>query len=111
MFPILKVHVDEFLRIQKAAAERYIALGALGDETFAPVQGEARYDYLGSFSGMELRENEVLFISMSRFHDKAHHDEVSAVADEDAEINVLFNDLVKIVDIGRITHAEFEQAV
>ncbi len=103
--------IDEFLRIQTAAAIIYRRYGALDDETFAPVNLDAKYGCMALYDEIALGPDEQLFISASRFRDRAHHDVVMAQVDNDPEITELYQQITQILDVSRILRGEFERVV
>ena len=60
---------------------------------------------------LEVGEDEVLFIGLSRFHDRAHHDRVMAQVDADERIGELYGQVTRLLDVGRVLRGEFERAV
>jgi uncharacterized protein YbaA (DUF1428 family) len=58
-----------------------------------------------------LREDEELFIGLSRFQDRNHHDEVMAKVDADAQINDLYAEMLTLLDMSRVVRGKFERVV
>ncbi|MCE7986646.1 MAG: DUF1428 family protein [Caldilinea sp. CFX5] len=104
-------NVAEFLRIQAAAAVIYRQYGALDDETFVPVNLDAKYGCIALDDEIALRPDERIFISVSRFRDRTHHDAVMAQVDNDPEITQLYQQITKILDVSRILRGEFERVI
>ena len=109
LFRVPKPNVTAFSRVQHEAGEIYKRYGALDDETLAPVGLEAKYGCLAFSSVVELREDEELFIGLSRFRDRTHHDEVMAKVDADAQINNLYAEMLSLIDMSRVVRGEFER--
>jgi uncharacterized protein YbaA (DUF1428 family) len=111
IYRVPKENVDAFLRIQQEAAEIYQRYGALADETFAPVDLEAKYGCVPFFKALDVEEDEVIFIGLSRFRDRAHHDQVMSQVDADERIGDLYGQVTKLLDISRVVRGEFERAI
>lgn len=78
VYRVPRENVDVFLRVQRDIAEIYRRYGANNDETFAPVNLEAKYGCAGFTGAFDIRDGEGVFIGLSSFHDRAHHDTVMA---------------------------------
>jgi len=100
---------DAFLRVQKEAGEIYRSYGALADETYASVQVEGKYGCATFPQVLEVGEDEEVFLGLSRFRDRAHHDEVMAEVDKDDRSNELYSGVVTLLDISRVVRGEFER--
>lgn len=111
IYRVPKENVDEFVRIQKEAAEIYQRYGALADETYAPVNLEAKYGCVSFSEALDVGEDEEVFIGISRFRDRAHHDQVMSQVDSDSRIGDLYNEVTKLLDIGRVVRGEFERVI
>lgn len=111
IYRVPRKNVDAFLRVQQEAAEIYQRYGALADETFAPVNLEAKYGCMSFGDTLSVGEDEEVFVSLSRFRDRAHHDEVMAQADSDERISELYDEVTTLIDIGRVVRGEFERVV
>jgi uncharacterized protein YbaA (DUF1428 family) len=111
IYRISRSNVEAFLRIQQEAADIYKHYGALDDETFSPVDLTAKYGCLAFTDVLELAEDEVLLIGLSRFKSRAHHDEVMAKVDADERINRLFEEVTGVLDISRLVRGEFERKI
>ena len=110
MFPVPKPNIEAFTRVQREAGEIYKRYGALDDETLAPFNLGAAYGCAGFSSISELKENEELFIGLSRFRDRNHHGEVMAKVDADPQINNLYEELTSL-GMSRVVRGEFERTV
>jgi uncharacterized protein YbaA (DUF1428 family) len=104
-------NVESFLQVQREAAAIYRALGALDDETFAPADLEPKYGCTDFPSALAVGEGEEIFISLSRFRDRAHHDEVMRLVDADERINRLYEEVTMLLEVGRVVRGEFRRIV
>jgi uncharacterized protein YbaA (DUF1428 family) len=109
LYRLLRENAEAFLQVQRDAADIYRQYGALEDETFAPFDLEAKYGCLAFTDVLELTEGEVLYVGLSRFRDKAHHDEVMAKVDTDARIDQLFEQVTGLLEMSRLVRGEFER--
>lgn len=104
-------NVPRFLEIQREAAEIYMRYGAIDDLTFAPTNLEPKYG-CGPFAGVvPFQSGERLFISVGKFRDQAHHDNVMQRVDRDPRINELNYEIDRILDVSRITRGEFQRII
>jgi uncharacterized protein YbaA (DUF1428 family) len=104
-------NVDAFLRVQQEAAAIYQRYGAVDDETFAPVNLEEKYGCVSFLDILDVEEDEEVFISLSRFRDRAHHDKVMAQVDADEQISELYDEVTTLIDISRVVRGAFERVV
>ena len=111
IYRVPRENVDAFLRIQREAAAIYESYGALADETYAPVDLKAKYGCVPIFEALDLGEDKEVFIGISRFRDRAHHDQVMSQVDSDERISDLYNEVTKLLDINRVVRGEFERVV
>jgi len=111
IYRVPRENVDVFLRVQREAAEIYRRCGAIHDETFAPVNLEAKYGCAGFTGAFDIRDGEEVFIGLSSFHDRPHHDTVMAQVDRDERINELYEEVANLLDVGRVVRGEFERVV
>jgi uncharacterized protein YbaA (DUF1428 family) len=113
LYRLLRENAEAFLQVQRDAADIYRQIyrqcGALKEETFAPFDLNAKYGCLAFTDVLELTEGEVLFVGLSRFRDKAHHDEVMAKVDRDARIEQLFEQVTGLLEMSRLVRGEFER--
>ncbi len=107
LFRMPKPNVAAFSRVQQEAGKVYKRYGALDDKTLAPVSLESNYGCLGFSSVVELREDEDLFVGLSRFQNRNHHDEVMAKVDADAQIDALYTEMLTLIDMSRVVRGEF----
>ena len=97
--------------IQREAAEICLRYGALDDLTFAPTNLDAKYG-CSPFAGVvPVQPDERLFISVGKFRDRAHHDNVMQRVDRDPRINELNLEIDRILDVSRITRGEFQRII
>lgn len=111
IYRVPRKNVDAFLRIQQEAAAIYQRYGALADETYAPVNLEAKYGCVPFSEVLDVEEDEVVLIGFSRFRDRAHHDQVMSQVDSDERISDLYGEVTKLLDINRVVRGEFERVV
>lgn len=111
LFRVPRSNVDAFSRVQREAGEIYKRYGALDDETLAPFNLEANYGCSGFASVVELKGDEELWVGLSRFRDRDHHDEVMIKVDADPQINDLYAEMLTLLDMSRVVRGEFERAV
>ena len=111
LFPVPRANVEGFARVQREAAEVYKRYGALDDETHAPLNLEAAYGCAGFSDAFELKEDEHLFVGLSRFRDRAHHDEVMGGVDADERIGTLYAEMLALLEMDRVVRGEFERIV
>ncbi len=109
LFRVPKPNVAAFSRVQQEAGEIYKQYGALDDKTLAPVSLEANYGCSGFSSVTELREDEELFVGLSCFRNRTHHDEVMAKVNADAQIDALYTETLTLIDMSRVVRGEFEE--
>ncbi|MBL7688111.1 MAG: DUF1428 family protein [Bdellovibrionaceae bacterium] len=103
--------IDQFLSIQKQAADIYRRHGAIDDATFAPSNLAARYGCTSLLSDVTLEPNEELFFSLSLFKSKEDHDLIMLKLDRDPEILSLYDETCKVIDVSRILRGEFNRIV
>jgi len=104
-------NIDAFLQVQKEASEIYQKYGAIEDVTFAAFDVEAKYGCLGFLDILETRNDETMFVGLSRFENRVHHDEVMAKVDQDSQINILYEKVTSLIEINRVVRGEFAFAV
>ncbi len=102
--------VDDFVEIQRAAAQIYVEHGALDDETLLAVDLSPRYGCRGFADALGAGDDAVL-IGLARFRDRAHHDEVMGRVNDDPRIDALFEQVSQVVDIGAVALGEFRRIV
>ena len=111
IYRVPRSNVDDFLRVQREAAEIYLRHGALDDATYSAANLEAKYGCASFGDAFDVGEDEVILFGISRFRDRAHHDEVMAEVDSDDKINGLYDKVTTLLDVGRIVRGEFERVV
>ena len=108
IYRVPKRNTAAFLRVQKEASEIYKRYGALADETFSLILSEAKYGCAAFPIALDVGEDEEVFLGLSRFLDRAHHDKVMAQVDKDDRINELYSEVIALFDIARVVRGEFE---
>jgi uncharacterized protein YbaA (DUF1428 family) len=103
--------VAAFLRVQQAALTIYREYGAIDDATYAPTDLTAQYGSVGFTDIIAVAANEQIYISVSSFRDRAHHDQVMAQVDADPRIDQLYQEMLGIIDISRMVRGEFQRVV
>ena len=109
VYRVPRENVDVFLRVQRDAAEIYRRCGAIDDVTFAPVNLEAKYGCAGFTGVFDIRDGEEVFVGLSSFHDRAHHDTVMVQVNRDEQISELYEEVASLLDVGRVVRGEFER--
>ncbi len=109
-FRLRAPNVQRFLEIQLEAAEIQRRHGALSDATYASVDTGAKYGLstLGEALGAE--RDDVVFVEVAAFRERAHHDEVMARVDTDERIAELYREVTALIDLSRCARAELEPA-
>lgn len=108
VFRVSQTKVEAFLKVQKSAEQIYKQYGALDDETFAPADLSAKYG-CASFVNEFADSDEQTHVGLSRFRDRAHHDDVMAQVDNDERIEKLYAEMLTIIDMSRTLRGEFER--
>ena len=111
IYRVARENVEAFLRVQQQAAAIYQRCGALEDETFALANSGAKYGCAAFSDVLDVGEEEQVFISISRFRDRAQHDEVMARVDADDRISELYKEVTELLDVGHVVRGEFERVV
>lgn len=111
IYRVPRRNVEAFLRVQREAAAIYREFGALDDETLAPVNLEPKYGCSAFPASLDVEDGEEVFISLSRFRDRAHHDEVMGLVDADERIDRLYEEVTMLLDVGRVVRGEFGRVV
>lgn len=111
VYRVPRQNSEAFLQVQREAAAIYQEYGALDDETFAPVNLESKYGCIAFPGALEVGEDEELFVSLSRFRDRSHHDEVMGLVDADGRIELLYEQVTGLLDVGRVVRGEFQRVV
>ncbi|MFC6092973.1 DUF1428 family protein [Saccharothrix lopnurensis] len=102
---------DDFERVVGQAIEVFRRHGALGGELVRVTDDTDKFGCRSMGNALGIGGDEVLYVEVSYFHDKAHHERVSASTDADPEVVDLFEVLVKTVDIQHVARSEFSSAV
>ena len=101
IYRVPRKNIEPFLQVQREATAIYQRYGALDDETFAPVNLEAKYGCMAFLDALEVKEHEAIFISLSRFRDRVHHDQVMTQVDSDDLIGKLYDKVTTLLDVER----------
>src|SRR5690606_18879351 len=107
LYPVSEDNKGQFLTINRAAERIYKEYGALESDTFEAVSIQPEYGCAGMISAVELREGEILMLEINRYRSKAHQREVLEKVDQDEEIGKLYDQMVKVIEIGRTVRGEF----
>jgi uncharacterized protein YbaA (DUF1428 family) len=108
IYPVTPAHVVEFLAILKAAASIYMELGTAGVDILEDIDLRPAYGCQSLGSCLGRRSEERVFISIDRFRDRSHRDEVMEKVDADERIEDLYNRMCDLIDITRVFRGEFE---
>lgn len=108
LYPVLEENKEQFLKINREAERIYKEFGAIESDTFTAVSIQPVYGCSGMVSAVELRESEVLMLEINRYHNKAHHSQVMEKVDNDDQIEKLYNQMTKVIDMSRTVRGEFE---
>lgn len=111
IYVVPKENVEQFLKVQREALAIYQDEGCLDEVTFAPVDLSAKYGCSTFDDALKTGPDELVFMTMSKFHNRAHHDEVMAKVDADPRLSQLYTVVSKILDTGRVVRGEFERVV
>jgi uncharacterized protein YbaA (DUF1428 family) len=108
IYRVPKENASAFLQIQKEAASLYKKYGALDDETFKPSNLEPKYGCIAFPDALNLKDDERIFFSVTRFHNKSHEDQVMAKVNSDERINDLYDRVTHLIEVNRVVRGEFE---
>ena len=110
LFRVAPDRADTFVEIQREAARIYVEHGALDDETLGAVDLSARYGCRGFGEAIDAGDD-VVFVGVTRFRDRAHHDEVMERVNSDPRIDALFAQVSSVVEVSDVAIGEFERIV
>lgn len=108
LYPVQEENKEQFLIINREAERIYKEYGAIESETYMAASNEPEYGCLGMQSAVELLEGEILMIEINRYHNKDHHSQVLEKVDNDEQIENLYNQMIKVIDISRTVRGEFK---
>ena len=111
IFRVSKKNVNQFLQIQRKTAEIYKQYGALQDITYVSADLKAKYGCAAFGDIFNVSKDEVVLIEISSFRNRAHHNEVMKKVDSDEQIEKLYAEVTKLLEVGRIVRGEFESVV
>lgn len=110
VFRMAPERVNVFIEIQRAAARIYVEHGALDDETLGAVDLSARYGCRGFAEAVDAGDDAVL-VGLTRFRDRAHHDEVMERVNADPRIDALFDQVSAVIEVSNVALGEFERII
>jgi uncharacterized protein YbaA (DUF1428 family) len=102
---------EEFLHIQSKASEIYRSYGSLEQETFVLTNQKLKFRCVPFSNVIDVDDDERVFVSLSRFRGKAHHDDVMRQIDSDLRIDRLFQEITGLIDLNRVIRGEFENVI
>ena len=106
LYPVLEENKEQFLKINREAELIYREYGAIESETYSAASIEPEYGCARMESAVELRETEVLMLEINRYHNKVHHSQVMEKDDNDVQIEKIFNQMTKVIDVSRTVRGE-----
>lgn len=107
LYPVLEENKEQFLKINLEAERIYKEYGAIESETYTAASTQAEYGCSGMGSAVELHEKEILMLEITRYHDKEHQIQVLEKVDHDEQIEKLYNQMTKVIDLSRTVRGEF----
>ena len=107
IYPVPEKNISEFLRIQSKATKIYLGYDAVSDQTFSLDSTEPKYSCLPFTKALTIEKDERAYLSITTFDNSKHHDEVMKKVDADPEINKLYSEVEKLIDVSRIVRGEF----
>ena len=110
-YRVPKNNVEAFLIIQKKSAEIYKRNGAIDDWTFGPENLKQKYGCVSFPQEIPLDADEELFFSMSLFKSKDDHDKIMSAVDKEPEIEKLYEQVRKLIDLSKVVRGEFNRLV
>lgn len=110
IFPVPDSEVQRFLAIHRKTSVLYRQLGAENVEIYRLSDGTSKYGCIGLETIIPTHKDEQLIMVVDSYLSKDEFLHVSALADENSAIAGLFEELAAIVDIKRVTRAEYELA-
>jgi uncharacterized protein YbaA (DUF1428 family) len=117
MFSSISIYIvpsenaDQFVRVQREALAILQDEGCLDEMTFAPADLSSKYGCAAFDRSVGAGPDEQVFVSVSKYHNRAHHDEVMEKVDADPRLSQLHLEMSKLLDTGRIVRGEFERRV
>lgn len=110
-YRVPKSNVERFLFVQRKSAEIYKRYGAIDDWTFGPEDLGQKYGCSSFLGEITVKDDEELFFSLSLFKSKEDHDQIMSLVDKDPEIEVLFDEASKLIDLSKVVRGEFGRLV
>jgi uncharacterized protein YbaA (DUF1428 family) len=111
LYPVLRDRADDFLRVIRAAGDVYVEHGATAVEVLTATELGSAYGCAGLASVLQIWPGERVFVSLDRFRDQGHRDEVMAKVGTDARIDDLYAELADLIDLHRVVRGEFDSVV
>jgi uncharacterized protein YbaA (DUF1428 family) len=111
IYIVPKENADQFVRVQREALAILQDEGCLDEMTFEPADLSSKYGCTAFDQALAAGPEERVFVSVSKYANRAHHDEVMEKVDADPRLSQLHTEMGKILDTGRIVRGEFERAV
>jgi uncharacterized protein YbaA (DUF1428 family) len=108
---VQRENIEPFLKVQRETADIVRRYGALDDATFAEVDLKAKYATIAFGNKFNLNPGEKVFVGVSSFRNREHHDEVMAKVDEDERIDELYRRITTVLDVRRVVRGEFKRLV
>lgn len=108
LYPVLEENKEQFLKINREAERIYKEYGAIDSETYTAASIYPEYGCAGMVSAVELRESEILMLEVNCYYNKDHHNQVLEKVDNDEQIERLYNQMTKVIDVSRTVRGEFE---
>ncbi|ANW22590.1 DUF1428 family protein [Streptomyces clavuligerus] len=98
---------EVFRAVVHRANEVFRRHGAIGATLLEMSDPRAKYGCSGLLDGVDLTPDEVLYVELNHFHDRAHFEEVMPKVDIDPELEELYKTFVETLDTSRILRGEF----
>ena len=107
LYPVTVENKEQFLQINREAEHIYKEYGALESETYVATSIHPEYGCAGMESAVELFENEILMMEITRYHNKSHQIQVLEKVDRDERITMLYKQMTTVIDMTRTIRGEF----
>jgi uncharacterized protein YbaA (DUF1428 family) len=107
IYPVPEKNIREFLRIQSEVVKIYLRYGTISDQTFYLDNPESKYGCLPFTKALTLEKGEQAYLSITAFRSSSHYDEVMKKVDADSEIDKLYSEIEKVIDVIRVIRGEF----
>lgn len=110
-YRVPKKNIETLLLVQKKSSDIYKKYGAIDDWTFGPENLLAKYGCCSFPGEISVGADEELFFSLSLFKSKEDHDRIMPLIDQDSEIENLYNEISKLIDLSKVIRGEFRRLV